>query len=227
MSNSEQEQFNKAEHFYFGHEEIALGGPTSQSLINDPKHIVFALSRYKFCARMLEGKRRVLELGFGDGIGLPLIAGQAEHVYAVDRESMARESVERRLGKYLTNVTFMETDPTAAPLDLEVDAAFSIDFLEHIPPEKETFLMRNIVQCLPEDGVLVTGTPNISAQAHASHSSRIHHVNLKSPESLRDLMEQYFDNVFIFGMNDEVLHTGFGAMCHYLWSVAAGVKRGG
>jgi hypothetical protein len=28
----------------------------------------------------------------------------------------------------------------------------------------------------------------------------------------------------MFGMNDEVLHTGYGPMCHYLWSVAVGKK---
>jgi len=225
MPKEEKERFNKAEHFYFGHEEIVLGGPTSQSISNDPNHVLFALSRYKFCARMLAGKPKVLELGFGDGIGLPVIARQAEHVYAVDREPMARESVERRLGKFLTNVTLMEMDPTATDLNLHVDAAFSIDFLEHIPPEREAFLMQNIIGCLPKEGVLITGTPNVSAQTYASHSSRIHHVNLKSPESLREMMSGYFDNVFIFGMNDEVVHTGFGPMCHYLWAVAAGVRR--
>jgi hypothetical protein len=44
-------------------------------------------------------------------------------------------------------------------------------------------------------------------------------------QSLRELMERYFDNVFMFGMNDEVLHTGYAQMCHYIWSIAAGLKK--
>src|SRR5262249_34885242 len=34
-----------------------------------------------------------------------------------------------------------------------------------------------------------------------------------------------FDNVFMFGMNDEVVHTGYAPMCHYLWSLAVGVRE--
>ena len=30
-------------------------------------------------------------------------------------------------------------------------------------------------------------------------------------EELRALMQRYFNNVFMFGMNDEVLHTGYRA----------------
>jgi hypothetical protein len=43
-------------------------------------------------------------------------------------------------------------------------------------------------------------------------------------DSLRTLMERYFTNVFMFGMNDEVLHTGYAPMCHYIWSLAVGVR---
>ena len=47
----------------------------------------------------------------------------------------------------------------------------------------------------------------------------------QSMKTLRELMGRYFQNVFMFGMNDEVLHTGYGPMCHYLWALAAGVKK--
>jgi hypothetical protein len=78
---------------------------------------------------------------------------------------------------------------------------------------------------LPNDGVMITGTPNISAAQYASECSAVQHINLKSQKTLRELMERYFENVFIFGMNDEVLHTGYGPMSHYIWSIASGLKR--
>ena len=53
------------------------------------------------------------------------------------------------------------------------------------------------------------------------------HINLKSSKSLRGLMEKYFENVFMFGMNDEVVHTGYAPMCQYLWAVGAGPRRAG
>jgi hypothetical protein len=30
------------------------------------------------------------------------------------------------------------------------------------------------------------------------------------------LLSQFFHNVFIFSMNDEVVHTGFHPMAHYI-----------
>jgi hypothetical protein len=72
--------------------------------------------------------------------------------------------------------------------------------------------------------VLITGTPNITASAHASPRSQVQHINLKSMQSLRELMLRYFENVFMFGQNDEVVHTGYAPMCHYIWSVAAGKR---
>jgi hypothetical protein len=35
-------------------------------------------------------------------------------------------------------------------------------------------------------------------------------------------MLRHWKHVFIFGMNDETLHTGFGPMCHYI--IAMGVN---
>jgi hypothetical protein len=37
-------------------------------------------------------------------------------------------------------------------------------------------------------------------------------------------MEEYFHSVFMFSMNDEVVHTGYHKMAHYLFAVAAHKK---
>jgi hypothetical protein len=74
-------------------------------------------------------------------------------------------------------------------------------------------------------GILITRNPNITASTYASESSRIQHINLKDQSTLWDLMQTYFHNVFIFGINDEVLHTGFPKMCHFIWAIAVGPKR--
>lgn len=38
-------------------------------------------------------------------------------------------------------------------------------------------------------------------------------------------MGSYFENVIIFSMNDEVVHTGFTPMAHYLLGVGTGKKN--
>jgi hypothetical protein len=51
------------------------------------------------------------------------------------------------------------------------------------------------------------------------------HINMKSADSLKDLLAQYFHNVFIFSMNDEMVHTGFYPMAHYLMALAIEIKK--
>jgi hypothetical protein len=29
----------------------------------------------------------------------------------------------------------------------------------------------------------------------------------------------------MFGMNDEVVHTGYAPMCHFIWAMGVGVKK--
>src|ERR1035441_10302667 len=62
-----------------------LGLMTNQAWTDDPRHLLFTLARYKFVAKMLTGKNRVLEVGCADAFGTRLV---------VDRKSE-----ERRVGK--------------------------------------------------------------------------------------------------------------------------------
>lgn len=215
-----REAYHAGSDFQFEHEEILLGAPSSYSLTHDPKHLAFVLSRYKFCAKMLEGKKAVMEVGSGDGIGLPIVAKAVERLYCMEWDERHIESVSRRLLKYLPNVTMVHLDMNKERPNLQVEAAYSIDVIEHVEPKSEAAFLGNIVRCLPEDGVLITGTPNLDASQYAAPCSEVQHINLKSTTTLRELMETHFHNVFMFGMNDEVLHTGYGPMCHYIWSIA-------
>ena len=45
----------------------------------DPKHLCFLLARYKFVAKMLEGRHKVVEIGVGDAIGVPIVAQEVSH----------------------------------------------------------------------------------------------------------------------------------------------------
>jgi cyclopropane fatty-acyl-phospholipid synthase-like methyltransferase len=219
------ECYHAGSDFQFEHGEIPLGAPSSYSLTHDPKHITFVLSRYKFVAKMLEGKQHVMEVGSGDGMGLPIVAKAVGRVSCVDWDERHIASIKRRLLPHFPNISLHHHDLNASAVNLKVDAIYSIDVLEHVDPTKEATFMDRMVSCLPNNGVMITGTPNISASQYASECSAVQHINLKSQKTLRDLMERYFENVFIFGMNDEVLHTGYGPMSHYIWSVASGLKK--
>ena len=66
--------------------------------------------------------------------------------------------------------------------------------------------------------------PTIESQKYASKLSKIGHVNCKSKKDLKNLLMKFFNNVFMFSMNDEVLHTGYDKMSHYIFALANSKK---
>jgi hypothetical protein len=112
----------------------------------------------------------------------------------------------------------------AGPLDEKFESAYLLDVLEHIQPADEHGFLHHIKQSLTADGVVIVGMPSLQSQAYASKASKEGHVNCKDHEAFRKLMVKYFHNVFMFSMNDEVVHTGFGPMAHYLIALCAGPR---
>jgi 2-polyprenyl-3-methyl-5-hydroxy-6-metoxy-1,4-benzoquinol methylase len=110
------------------------------------------------------------------------------------------------------------------PVSGKFDAVYALDVLEHIPPAKESTFINNMISSLAPHGVALIGTPSLQSQAYASAHSRIGHVNCKDQLELKKLMQRWFHNVFVFSMNDEVVHSGFHAMSHYNFCLCCGKK---
>lgn len=215
-----RDYYHEGTDYQSAHHELSLGPWTSYSLVHDPKHMAFVLSRYKFCAKMLEGKDLVVEIGCGDGFGIPIMAQAVQRLHCIDWDEKNIKGCKKRL-KHLNNVTYECVDLNHSSISLCADAAFSIDVIEHVEPSLEKVFMDNLLHFLKRESVLITGTPNITASPYASPRSAVQHINLKSIKTLKELMQKYYKHLFMFGMNDEVLHTGYSAMCHYIWSVGA------
>lgn len=207
----------------FAANEVSLGPWTSYSLIHDPKHVCFVLSRYKFCAKLLAGKNKVLEIGCGDGIGVPIMAQSVKKLHCTDWDERNIQGNRRRLSM-LKNVTYECLDITEQKPGDVYDAAFSIDVLEHIEPANEDAFFSCICKVLSPQGVLIIGTPNKTASVYATKRSDIQHINLKTAEKLQKLGEKFFYHCFVLSMNDEVVHTGFYPMAHYLLALCIGKK---
>ena len=203
--------------------DVRLGTATAQDYIHDAKHIAFVASRYKFAGKMVNGLDKVLEIGCGDGFGAPFLAQGCTQLFCadIDREQLADNSERLRV---IPNMEFSYHDFRTAPFHEKVDAICLVDVIEHIFPEEEADFLANAVGSLNPNGIAIIGTPNISADAYASPNSKIGHVNLKDHKSLKSVLSKHFHNIFMFSMNDEVLHTGFFPMSHYLWAVCANRK---
>lgn len=199
-----------------------LGLRSSQSWHDDPKHLLFRLSRYKFVAKMLAGSEHVLEIGCGDAFGTRLVQQEVKALSATDFDEVFVEDVKARMVERWRFPVFTH-DLLAGPIPGSYDGVFALDVLEHISPENEHTFLKNAFAPLSPRGVGIIGMPSLESQIHASPTSRAGHVNCKSMPSLRKTMQAHFHNVFMFSMNDEVVHTGFHPMAHYL--IALGAHR--
>ena len=199
-----------------GSGEKELGSHWTYNLWNDPKRLGFVLSRYKFAAKMAARERRVLELGCSEGIGAPILAEQAASYTGIDIDEPAIEAARRNWSG--ERLEFLVGDFLDKPVG-GFDAVVSLDVVEHVQPDSAHLFFDAIAANLDGDGVAVVGTPNATSEQYASEASRRGHVNLYEASRLKESMGRLFHNVFMFGINDEIVHTGFAPMAHYLVAV--------
>jgi SAM-dependent methyltransferase len=201
-----------------------LGLRSSESWHEDPKHIVFRLSRYKFVAKMLAGRTHVLEIGCGDAFGTRIVQAEVGRLAAIDFDDVFVEDVKARMvPRWSFDVRVH--DMLNGPVPGAFDAVYALDVLEHIEPSKEHLFLRNSFAPLDPHGVAILGLPSLESQAYASPQSKAGHVNCKSAPDLKKVLSEFFHNVFMFSMNDEVVHTGFHKMAHYVFAVGAGKRN--
>jgi len=200
-----------------------LGSHYNYSWKTDPRRMLFAFSRYKFVAKMFEGFDRVLEVGCGDASATRLVQQTVKKVVVTDFDQVFIDDIERRQQPEW-HLDARVHDMVAAPLQENFDGIFSLDVLEHIENTNEDMFLKNICISLDEHGTFIVGMPSLESQAYASEASKFGHVNCKSGPELRDLLKKHFHSVFMFSMNDEVIHTGFFPMAHYLIAVCCDKK---
>ncbi len=203
----------------------SLGLMTNQVWKDDPRRLVFTLSRYKFVSKMFSGYENVLEIGCADAFGTRIVKQECKHVTVIDFDPVFIEDVKSRNSKEWKLEAYVH-DILSGPPPGEFDGIFSLDVLEHIHKKDENIFFRNIILSLKDDGVLIIGTPSLQSQQYASPPSKEGHVNCKSGEELKELLLQFFNRVFLFSMNDEVVHTGFYPMAHYLIALCCNKKTG-
>ena len=205
--------------------QLTLPAFISFGLLNDPKQIGFRIARHKFVMKMLTGFESVLEVGCQEGFTSLFVAQEVGQLVAIDFYKPHIEDAEQFLKPHLPNVEFRGHDIIDGPIvDREFDGAFSLDVLEHIDQSQEHLFMANIAASLKQDGVFIVGMPSLESQQYASEAAKAGHINCKTGQNLQTLCKLHFNNVFMFGMNDEVLHTGFFPMCQYLFPMCIGKK---
>ena len=201
-----------------------LGLMINQAWRDDPKRLTFTFARYKFVAKMLAGRKNVLEIGCADAFCTRIVQQAVQKVTVIDFDPIFIADVKARMDPKWPLAGAFVHDMLAGPLPGVYDAVYALDVLEHIEASREDEFLRNMVAALTREGVAVIGMPSLESQNHASAQSKAGHVNCKTGDALKSTLERYFHTVFMFSMNDEVVHTGFFPLAQYLLAVACQPK---
>ncbi|MDC0498931.1 class I SAM-dependent methyltransferase [Alphaproteobacteria bacterium] len=201
---------------------VSMGKHVSYAWEDDPKHLVFSFSRYKFVSKMLEGYKNVLEVGAGDGFQSKIVTQVVKNLYLSDIDERNIDAFNKK-NKYIKK--YFVHDFASKKYNMLFDAIYALDVLEHVPKNKENKFIKNILSSLNKEGVLIFGTPTLESQKYASYGSKLGHINCKTKTELKRLLKKYFNTVFMFSMNDEVIHTGYDQMSHYIFALCSNKKN--
>ncbi len=216
--NHFEPQYKVLDEFKNNYGECSLGPMSSFTWNNDPKRLVFVLSRYKFVASMLEEEDNVLEIGCGDSFGSRIVAQSVGKLTVSDVDTEFLESA-RNASKAPFEYSIKKLNLCEYPSNNKYSSAYLLDVLEHIPPSLEEKFLTNLKQSLNPGSKIIIGMPSLESQIYASPASKEGHINCQSKNQLKRTLKKYFSTVFMFSMNDEVIHTGFAPMSHYLMAI--------
>ena|SRR3990167_2381914 len=201
--------------------ELILGRYVSYWFHRSPRRMLHYLSYYKFAAKLIGNNKRVLDIGCNEGIGTWLLAKECGFAQGVDFDSEAIQTAKSNFSG--SQIDFVDEDILAQPGKENWDSVVNFDVIEHILPEDADQFLVSIKKHLKPEGLAIIGTPSLISQQFASAFSKKGHVNIYSPERLEEEMKKHFSNVFLFAANDEVVHTGYLPLAHYL--IAVGCKK--
>ncbi|MEI6531405.1 MAG: class I SAM-dependent methyltransferase [Chlamydiota bacterium] len=200
---------------------MILGKYASYWFFKTPRRMLHSMSYYKFAAKMIGSGKYVLDIGCNEGLGTYLLAKECgfakgmdfdEEAIAIAQANFKDKKVEFEVGDFLLS-----------PHLGMWDAVTNFDVIEHIFPDHVDAFWKGLVASINPEGIAIIGTPSLISQQYASEVSKKGHVNVYTPERLEEEMRQHFTHVFMFSAHDEIVHTGYPALAHYL--IAVGCKK--
>ena len=209
--------YSKQKSFFKKRGSVKLGPLTTYSLIKDPQYILFQISRYKHASKILDGKKSCLEIGVGDGVGIPILCQHFKKVLATD--------IDNRFFKYFfqkkdfKNLSFEKINFINKPTNKKYDSAVCFDVISSIKRKDENNFFNNIKKSLKQNSIFILGTQNKLATKYSLKSNLYDQPNFKNYKQLKKTMEKHFENVIILSMNDETIHTGKRENAQYFLAV--------
>jgi 2-polyprenyl-3-methyl-5-hydroxy-6-metoxy-1,4-benzoquinol methylase len=193
---------------------IELGKYHSCLTHQAPGKMLSSLSYYKFAAKMIGTGKHVLDVGCNEGLGSWVVAKECGYCKGIDCDQEAIEVASRNFQD--PTVTFEALDFLAMPPEI-YDATISFDVIEHIDHKHSFSFIKKLADSLTDRGVTLIGTANGATQKGP--------INLYSSDKLYNELSSFFEHVFLFAANEELIHTGSLPLASYFIALCCRPKR--
>jgi 2-polyprenyl-3-methyl-5-hydroxy-6-metoxy-1,4-benzoquinol methylase len=172
----------------------------SEEIGKDQDNYHIHLARYMFAARQFSSSSTVLEIGCGSGYGARLLSDFALEVDAYD---IASEELNQKWASYQkSNLGYHNSLPNK-----KYDFIVSFEVVEHVNESDLKEYFNNIKTRLKKNGVVFLSTPRAIPFKDRSKNRQKEHIYEYSPEEFKELLKNYFNNVFLFSQNDAIIST--------------------
>ena len=137
---------------------------------------------------MIGRERSILELGCGEGIGVSILAEFSPKYLGVDRELDAVGWAQAAWG---SDRRSFQSGEFIGKRHGEFDAVFCLNVVPYWAENPDVFF-KTVIDNTAAKGIALLGVRNAPNR----------------DDSLRKALDREFQNVFFFGMSEEVVHTG-------------------
>lgn len=186
------------------------------NFISSPFDIFIVLARYKFAMRHIKKTHNVADVGIGQGIGSVLLANCCNSLTCLDYDQDLLSQCRYQFHS-IQNISYSKYDllNPSSEFTGQFDVVVSNDVIEHFSSDDTDRVVKSYKELLSDTGFAVIGTPNKESEKYASLRRKSTHLHEFTCEDFRDSLEKQFGQVFIFGMNDEIVSTQFLPMSWY------------
>ncbi|MFQ5941337.1 MAG: glycosyltransferase [Nitrososphaerales archaeon] len=160
------------------------------------------LHRYGFVTKFLN-KKKVLDLGCGEGYGCLMFAEVAEDVVGLD---MDKETIEHARQAYRKdNLKFVLGSFLEIPIKgkEKFDVITCFESLEHVSEHDR--MLAEVKRLLKKDGLFIASTPNKLTYCDIPEYKNPFHMKELYLDQFEDLLKKHFRNKLIFGQR---VYTG-------------------
>ncbi len=196
------------------------GAELKSLFYKNPLMATVKLSRFKFVSKMLSSEDIVLDVGCGSGMSSHFFSKFSKKVIGVDNTDNYLSYWNEIKSK---NLKFIQSDIFNLKLENaeNINAIVALDFIEHFNLIEGKKMIQDFAEILNkrEGGIFICGTPSKFSQTYRAEHNKKHHLYEYEPEELKALCRKHFNRVFLFSMNDEMVHTGFEKLAWYIFVV--------